>query len=110
EIRDNGLQATPLIAAAIRGPAACVRLLLDHGADPHAVDRDGCTALLHAVSRGRSDIVRVLLDGHADPNDRGLTPFTPIELAARGGRTDIEEALEMGGAIAMTRDSDSGKR
>ena len=69
--------------AADHGLARVVRLLLDFGADPRAVNKFGDTAL-HFVGRSHSrgdlsDLVRVLCAAGADPvatNSAGQTPMT----------------------------------
>ena len=50
------------------GNPAIARLLIDHGATVHSVDRNGGT-VLHAASRhGRLGVVRLLLRHGADVN------------------------------------------
>ena len=53
--------ATPLHRAAFTGAGACVRLLLEGGADPCARDADGESALHKASANGHADVVRALL-------------------------------------------------
>jgi uncharacterized protein len=45
--------ATPLMRAAKNGDAPAMRLLLDHGADPGLVQKNGTTALMLAAGDGR---------------------------------------------------------
>ena len=45
----NDKQETPLYQAVSNGKVAIARLLIDHGANLHSVDRNHCT-LLHASS------------------------------------------------------------
>lgn len=121
----------PLIAAAqARGgdPLAVTRLLLAHGADPNARDRQS-TALIAAIEAGRRDVALALLAHGADPNaatartspllaalqrgagalvsdllaagaDPNLTPgrLTPLELAVYLGRDSAIPALLEAGA------------
>jgi ankyrin repeat protein len=47
--------------------AKVVRLLIEAGADPHAVDNDGWSALHHAARYGSAESVRLLLDAGVDP-------------------------------------------
>ena len=49
-----------LIRAAKEGDTETVKTLLAAGADVHAKDRDGWTALMFAAVKGHTDIVRVL--------------------------------------------------
>jgi ankyrin repeat protein len=55
---ENG--GTALIYAAIRGSVEVVQVLLQHGADVNARDRDSKTALTYAVERGHQDIARLI--------------------------------------------------
>ena len=58
--------------------ARLVRLLLEHGADVNAQDKNKTTPLLLAIQQKMYDITRVLLSRGAEPNvkdDRGRTPL-----------------------------------
>jgi ankyrin repeat protein len=59
---------TPLHWAAIAGSLKAATLLLDHGADPNARDRDGRTPLHWAARNNRPEIVSLLIHRGADPN------------------------------------------
>lgn len=74
-----------LFLAAAQGNAAVCRVLLGHGADPNAKDRDGHTALCHAALNGHSDCVFALIECGAKPNFEASNPPTTLELAAKGG-------------------------
>ena len=81
----EGGGATPLHRAAFTGAGACVRLLLEGGADPCARDADGESALHKASANGHADVVRALLRaggtrGIAGERDR--KGMTPVERAA----------------------------
>lgn len=45
-----------------------VLLLLQHGADPEAVTKDGYTPLHIAAKEGHEDVIGVLIDQSASPN------------------------------------------
>ena len=79
DIRD-GNRSTPLMVAAQHGSAEMVKMLLEHGADPRAVNERGVTALLW----GARDVekVQLLLDRGADPNARSELGNTPLMVAA----------------------------
>jgi len=47
--------------------AEVVRMLFEAGADPHAVDDDGWSALHHAAKYGSAESVRLLLEAGVDP-------------------------------------------
>ncbi len=71
---------TPLMLAALYGTPEMVKLLLDHGADPNAVDKRGASALLFAVGDARK--VEALLARGANVNARTSTGNTPLIAAA----------------------------
>lgn len=52
---------TALMLAALNGNTAVVELLLNHGADLDAVDRNSNTALMHAASRGKYESAMSLM-------------------------------------------------
>jgi ankyrin repeat protein len=66
----NNLGWTALLEAIILADGddahqSIVRLLLEHGADPHLADRDGVTPLAHARARNQDAVVEILLAGGA---------------------------------------------
>lgn len=60
EFEDDHIFATPLMLAAIKGHAECVKILLPLS-DPLAVDLDHFSALMHAALGSHSDCVEILL-------------------------------------------------
>jgi ankyrin repeat protein len=93
---------TPLMYAALYGDTASTRLLLERGADPHARNDAGATALMWAVDS--LDITRLLLDRGADPNVRSADGRTAVLLAAgRAGASDVVKALLDGGATLQNQ-------
>ena len=92
---DDG--TTPLMAAAGLGPATytpreprglrsaggeeAVRVLLEAGADVHAVNEADFTALHGAAFRGLNEIVQLLVDNGADIDARDFRGRTPFRLA-----------------------------
>jgi ankyrin repeat protein len=75
---ENG--TTPLLFAARYRNAECLKLLLDHGADPNAASEEGVTALQWGA--GSLEVVRLLLERWADPRARTKLGNTPLICAA----------------------------
>ena len=70
--RSTNLQRTPLlIAASYPGSVEVLRVLLDHGADIHAKDRNGVHALGRATLSADVGVVRFLVEHGCDPNEPG---------------------------------------
>lgn len=66
-LRQDQYGTTALMVAARYGHAACVEVLLEHGADPLARDSQGHSALILAAARGHLDCMRVLIPvSHVD--------------------------------------------
>ena len=87
---------TVLHLAAAFGTPACVRLLLDRGADVSAVStnpqRNQPLHAALALSRNPESIT-LLLNAGADPNARQAGGFTAIFSAAAANRRDLAELL-----------------
>lgn len=111
----NHRHGTPLHYAAdgfITGPAwdakrqvATLRLLLKHGADIHAQDKNGATPLHRAVRTRCAAATKFLLQAGADPtlkNKPGSTPFhLAVQNTGRGG-SGSPEAIAAQRAIIKT--------
>ena len=74
-----------LSLAAAEGNAGVCTVLVGHGADPNAPDKNDHTALCHAALNGRSDCVLALIECGAKPNFDARKSPTTLELAAKGG-------------------------
>jgi hypothetical protein len=79
DVRSRAFGKTALHFACKAGFVETVRLLLDAGADPNAIDEDGLTPLWSTMQSGpsvpREPVVRLLLSGGANPhtpNGKGL--------------------------------------
>lgn len=88
---------------------ARVRALLEGGADVHAANELGRTALheacegyLQAYHQG-AELVRILLDAGANPNAQDADGNTALHLAARCGELDIARLLIDAGADPALR-------
>jgi ankyrin repeat protein len=75
--------ATPLMAAAINGTPAPIKMLLAKGADINAKDQQGNTALIDAARLGNFDAVQTLIANHADVNARNAKGATALSEATR---------------------------
>ena len=95
---------TPLHLAAFFGHTRAVRLLVERGADPHAVSRNPTanTPLHAAAVRGHHDAAAVLIAKGADVNRPAGGGWTPLHLAAGSGHAELATLLIAAGA---TRDS-----
>lgn len=88
---------TPLMLAAQLGSSRMVRAILDGGADVHATNHGGATALLRGAAH--PDVVAMLLDRGAQPNAASAIGHTPLMLAARSpGATESVRRLLARGA------------
>lgn len=72
--------------------------LISGGADIHARNARGWTALGCAISRGDLEATRALVKAGADPNREGHYKETPLELAIQSGNPGIVKLLVEAGA------------
>jgi ankyrin repeat protein len=100
--------ATALHFAAFFAQPETARLLVDHGADVHAVSPTfGNVTPLHSAAAGNSaEIVHLLLEAGADPNVRQNGGFTALQAAAQNGdATMARDLLDHGAEVdAATED------
>lgn len=90
-------ESLSLIEAARHDDADAVRLLLNDGADPDAMQADGATALHWAVFRENSAMLNALLNAGADVNAVNRLGASPLFIAAEGGNAElIGQLLEAG--------------
>ncbi|HEY3456187.1 MAG TPA: ankyrin repeat domain-containing protein [Bryobacteraceae bacterium] len=98
---------TALINAAQADCEACVRLLLEHGADARAQTDSGLTALHRAAYHGNSNIVKLLLAAGAPVNAADDHGYTALMFAVNS-RTKSPQAVRMllsAGADADAKDA-----
>lgn len=72
---------TPLHTAAANGETDIVRLLLERGARPNAMDAQGMTPLHWAVKRGHSTVVKELLSFGVNISATSKNGSMPLDLA-----------------------------
>ena len=65
-----------------------VLLLLQHGADPEAVTKDGYSPLHIAAKEGHEDVIGVLIDQSASPNS--VTKVSRRVQSVTSAETEIE--------------------
>ena len=112
--------ATPFVRAAQSSDTALMKLLLQHGADPKAVTRNGDNALHAAGGIGwvegvtyewskeeNVEAIRMLLDLGLKPNDQDKEGRTALMGAAMKGRVDAIRLLVERGADLNIRDRGS---
>jgi ankyrin repeat protein len=78
----NRLGHQALHRASTQGHAACVRMLLQHGADVHARDGHGNTALIQTPFAGAGDCLQLLIEAKADVNAADHLGMTATHNAA----------------------------
>jgi hypothetical protein len=82
---------TPLMAAALYGDADLMKRLMDMGADPHASNVSGATALMWALPDAAK--VRLLINADVDVNARSEERRTALVIAA--GIVDAAPAVQL---------------
>ncbi len=97
----QGVPASPIADAAMRGDAAKVKALIAQRADVNHAQGDGMTALHWAARGGQAGVVTALLEGGANVKAATrLGGYTPLHLAAQEGHGAIVRALLAKGAEA----------
>jgi cytohesin len=109
--------ATAFLRASQSGDVELMRLLLEHGADPHLYTKLGVTPLavaagigwVEGITRERSteqtvEAVKLLLELGIDPNYQAETGRTALHGAAHKGATEVVRILVAAGARMDIRD------
>ncbi len=89
---------TALHYATCRGYVADVNILLNGGADPHLVDRDGDGCLHLAAREACADVIEVLISVDCDVNSKNILQMAPLHLAAIKGHVRTTKLLVEAGA------------
>ena len=95
---------TTLYDAAYRGDLACVRTLLELGADVAVRDDLGYSPLHQAAAGGNTDAIRLLLDRGSDPKAKADDGVTPVHSAAQSGHNEAIGLLVAAGGELDTVD------
>lgn len=99
EITSSALGYTPLLSAMAKNCGACVVTLLEAGANPNAMGKDGMTPLLNAVSLRNAACTKALLAAGADANlAHPESGETPLHYAAKFSARECIELLLAAGA------------
>ncbi|XP_052003440.1 NF-kappa-B inhibitor cactus-like [Xyrauchen texanus] len=110
----NNLQQTPLHLAVITHQPGLVEALLNAGADPDALDRNGQTALHLCCEHGEVDCLSVILKHYAHDSShhleiRNYEGLTPLHLAVQNGDKKLAKMLLDSGAEFNAGDNKSGR-
>lgn len=86
---------TPLHLASFFGHVDAARVLLDAGADVHAVSRNALTNTpLHAATAGKhSQVALLLLERGAKSDVADAGNYTPLQIASQNNLTAVVEAI-----------------
>ncbi|HLJ53503.1 MAG TPA: ankyrin repeat domain-containing protein, partial [Chthonomonadaceae bacterium] len=90
--------STPLMLCSGQSSAACLRVLLEHGASPNTADREGRTALHVAAAANADKALQILIEHGGDPLRRDKKGNSPLLAAARAHAPAACLALLDGGA------------
>lgn len=108
---ETSARATPLLLAIESGRSAIFDYLLNAGADLHASDAYGWTALHHAVLRKQSDIVSLLIAHGVSLESKTRESLTPLMVAAWESKSEqivktlLDACLSQGIDVNMVDDN-----
>ena len=91
----NTLGVSPLHSACASRNVGIVKLLLEHGADPNAVEGNGMTPLHTAAGGGNREIVALLLAAGADRGLRAKDGSTAADVARAHSQPEIGGELDV---------------
>lgn len=76
----------PLLCACMKKNVKIIETLLEHGANPNFLLKDGYTVLMHASINNNHNIVELLLKNNADPNIQNNDKWTALMLAVENAQ------------------------
>ena len=98
----SGYTVTVLMLAVGLGRNRIARLLLERGADVHARDRSGATAVHIGADFGNVEMIVALAAAGGDLNAADDDGFTPVYMAAQAGHAETVRVLAKLGACVKT--------
>jgi hypothetical protein len=84
---------TPLMEAARGGKYKAFKLLIEHGADIGAQDRDGRSIITDAAEGGSIEIISLLIDLSMDPTTTSTNLVSPLSTAIQHKQRPLAEFL-----------------
>jgi ankyrin repeat protein len=96
--------STPLQWAAFAGDVAEARRLIEAGADVHATNNYGVSAMLLAADIASTELIQLLLKNGVDANTANADGETPLHLVARAGNIEAATLLLKAGAKVDVRE------
>ncbi len=90
----NPMKVAPVHAAATQGDREMMQLLLDHGADPNAVQQMDYVPLHSSAGRGDVETARLLMARGADPKRKSSDGKTPADVARERGFEELAALLD----------------
>ncbi|KAI9859999.1 MAG: hypothetical protein M1813_006346 [Trichoglossum hirsutum] len=99
----SGNGDTTLIMASREESLVMVSLLLDHGSNVNAVNKEGRSALMEAALWGRLDNVKLLMNGGADKSLCDYEKHRAADLAQPTRKNQLERLLTAGGSGGISR-------
>jgi hypothetical protein len=90
----NGVPMLPLFIAFLYDHRHIIKFLLEHEADPNALDMTSRSCILHlACQKGAIEIAQMLIQFKADVNMRNYEDNTPLCEACKHGHLDVVKLL-----------------
>lgn len=97
---------TPLHIASYQALSGVVHVLIEHGADVNARNKDGRTPLHFAVLHGNIKIAKLLIEAGSNLEVADIAGTRPIDIISSVGPISFADAAELGVAQATVRQID----